>query len=49
MAKQSGVRRLTQSKAAKMLKDKTVKGKAITTKQRKFFGAIASGKKPRRK
>jgi len=35
---------LTKSKARKILKDKTVRGKKLTKKQRGFFGAVASGK-----
>lgn len=35
---------LSSSKAKKILKDKSVRGKKLTAKQRGFFGAIASGK-----
>lgn len=41
--------RLTASKARKILKDKQVRGKPLTPSQRRFFGAIASGEKPRKK
>lgn len=34
---------LTQAKASKILHDGTIRGKSITDKQRKYFGAIASG------
>lgn len=40
--------RLTAAKARLMLHEGTVRGHAITEKQRKFFGAIASGQRPRR-
>jgi hypothetical protein len=40
---------LTQAKAKKILHDKKVRGKKLTTKQRKLFGAVAGGQKPRRK
>ena len=40
-------KRLSKSKARKILEDKTIRGKKITDKQRKFFGAVASGKRPR--
>lgn len=40
---------LTRSKAKKILKDKTIRGKKLTKKQRGFFGAKAgkTQKKPR--
>ena len=41
-------RKLTKSKAKKILKDKKVRGKKLTTKQRKFFGAVAGGERPRK-
>lgn len=34
---------LTRSKARKILKDKKIRGKKLTKKQRGLFGAIASG------
>lgn len=37
--------KLTQKKAATILHDKKVKGHPLTDKQRKFFGAKASGYK----
>ena len=40
---------ITKTKAKKILEDKTIRGKKITTKQRKFFGAIASGAKQKKK
>ena len=42
-------KKLTRAKAKKILRDKTIRGKKITEKQRKFFGAISSGQKPRRR
>jgi len=41
-------RGLTANKAKKILKDGTVRGKAITTRQKKFFGAVAGGQKPKK-
>lgn len=44
--------KLSRAKARKILHDKSVKGHPLTDKQRKFFGARASGspiKKKRRK
>ena len=34
---------LTRKKAKKILKDKTIRGKKLTKKQRGFFGARAGG------
>jgi len=39
-------KKLTSEKARKILHDKSVHGKPLTEKQRKFFGAIAGGAKP---
>ena len=36
-------KKLTREKARKILHDKEVKGHPLTEKQRKFFGAKASG------
>ena len=41
--------KLTRAKARKILSDGTIRGKPITKKQRGLFGAIASGKKLKRK
>ena len=35
---------LSQAKAQKILEDRSVRGKALTGKQRRFMGAVASGK-----
>lgn len=40
---------LTASKAKKILEDGTVRGKALTEKQKKFFGAVAGGATPLKK
>ena len=40
---------LTAAKAKKMLEDGTVRGKALTEKQKKFFGAVAGGATPLKK
>jgi len=42
-------KKLTSAKAKKILKDGTVHGHKLTGKQKKFFGAIAGGQKPKRK
>lgn len=42
-------KRVTREKAKKILKDGEVKGKPLTEKQRKLFGAIAGGQKRRKK
>lgn len=40
--------KLTASKARKILSDKKVRGKPLTGKQKRFFGAIAGGQKRRK-
>jgi hypothetical protein len=40
-------RKLTPHKAAIMLHEGTVKGHPLTARQRRFFGAVASGEVPR--
>ncbi len=40
---------LTASKAKKILEDGTVRGKALTEKQKKFFGAVSGGATPLKK
>ena len=40
---------LTPGKAKKMLEDGTVHGRALTDKQKKYFGAIAGGATPMKK
>ena len=35
---------VSRSKARKILRDSTVKGSPLTSKQKRFFGAKASGK-----
>ncbi|MBI4009130.1 hypothetical protein HY357_02765 [Candidatus Roizmanbacteria bacterium] len=39
--------KLTSAKAKKILSDGTVRGKKLTGKQKKFFGAVAGGQKPK--
>lgn len=39
---------LTKTKARKILKDGTIRGKKLTKKQRGFFGARAAGKRIRK-
>lgn len=41
--------KLTKSKAKKILKDKKIRGKKLTSKQRRFFGARAGGLLTKRK
>lgn len=41
-------KRLTKAKARKILRDGEVRGKKLTAKQKKFFGAIAGGEKPKK-
>jgi len=38
---------VSQSKAKEILKDGSIRGKSITTKQRGLFGAVARGQKVR--
>ena len=40
---------LTAAKAKKILEDGKVRGKALTEKQKKFFGAVAGGATPLKK
>ena len=40
-------KKLTSKKARTILRDKEVKGHALTSRQKKFFGAIAGGQRPR--
>lgn len=42
-------KKLTKTKAKKILKDKEVRGRKLTPKQKRFFGAVAGGQRPRRK
>jgi hypothetical protein len=42
-------KKLTRAKAKKILRDNQAQGKRLTGKQKRFFGAVAGGKKPRRK
>jgi len=42
-------KKLTKAKAKKILHDGSVRGHKITPRQRRFFGAIAGGAKPKKK
>lgn len=42
-------KKLTRAKARKILHDGSVRGHKLTAKQRRFFGAKASGSKKRRR
>jgi len=39
-------KKLTSKKAKKILKENRARGKKLTKKQKKFFGAVAGGQKP---
>jgi len=41
-------KKLTSGKAREILRDNSAKGHALTAKQKRFFGAIAGGQRPRR-
>lgn len=43
-----GGKGLTAKKARKILKDGTVRGHKLTTKQKHYFGAVAGGAKPKK-
>jgi len=40
--------KLTATKAKKILRDNRAQGKPLTPKQKRFFGAVAGGERPRR-
>jgi hypothetical protein len=40
---------LTSKKAKKILEDGSVRGHALTAKQKRFFGAVAGGQRPKGK
>ena len=42
-------KKLTKAKAKKILRDDSARGKKLTAKQKRFFGAIAGGQKLRKK
>jgi len=42
-------KKLTRAKAKKILRDKSIRGKPLTQKQKGFFGARAGGQPARRK
>lgn len=48
MAKKRGSK-LSAKKAKKMLKEGTVRGEKLTDKQKRYFGWVAGGKKPKTK
>lgn len=41
-------KKLTAKKAKTIIKDGSVKGHKLTAKQKKYFGAIAGGAKPKK-
>ena len=42
-------KKLTKTKAKKMLKDDSAHGRKLTKKQKGYFGLIAGGKRPTKK
>lgn len=42
-------KKLTAQKAKKILSEGVAQGHKLTAKQKRFFGAVAGGQKPRRK
>ena len=48
LIEQNMSKKLTSSKAKKILKDGSVRGHKLTAKQKRFFGSIAGGAKPKR-
>ena len=48
MAGKAKAKKLTQEKAMKIIMDGSVRGHELTKKQKRFFGAIAGGDKPRK-
>lgn len=42
-------KKLTSTKARKILSDGAIKGKRLTAKQKRFFGAVAGGQRARRR
>lgn len=42
-------KKLTAKKAKKILKDGSVRGRKLSAKQKRFFGAIAGGQRPKRR
>jgi len=49
MPKPQHKKKLTASKAKKILRDGSVRGKKLSARQKRFFGAVAGGQKPRKK
>jgi len=47
--KKRKAKKLTSAKARKILADGTARGHKLTKKQKRFFGAVAGGQKPKRK
>jgi len=41
--------KLTRAKAKKILRDGKIRGKPLTARQKRFFGAIVGGQRPRKK
>jgi hypothetical protein len=42
-------KQLSATKAKRILKDGSVRGKPLTRRQKRMFGAVAAGQKPRKK
>lgn len=41
-------KKLTREKAKKILREGRARGRKLSAKQKRFFGAVAGGQKPRR-
>lgn len=41
-------KKLSTAKAKEILRDQSVHGRPLTGRQKRFFGAVAGGQKPRR-
>jgi len=42
-------KKLSSTKARKILKDKSVRGHSLSARQKRFMGWIAGGRRPKRK
>lgn len=49
MARKKKPKKLTSAKAKKILREGVARGKKLTSRQKKFFGAIAGGQRRRKK
>ena len=49
MLSQTMAKQLSATKAKRILKDGSVRGKPLSKRQRKFMAAVSAGQKPRKK